>query len=112
MEAIIRTTLNIDDGLLAEYKRIAASTHRTLSYVIQDALRETLARRREAGARQPVRLPVIGGGGLRPGVDLDDNARLLELIESERDARLLRGSSADEAQRDDDTCDGTSAGKA
>jgi len=91
MEAIIRTTLTIDDNLLAEYKRVAADTHRTLSYVIQDALRETLARRREAAAGQPVRLPVIGGGGLQPGVDLDDNARLLELLESQRDDALREG---------------------
>jgi hypothetical protein len=91
MEAVIRTTLTIDDSLLAEYKRVAAETHRTLSYVIQDALRETLARRREAAIRQPVRLPVIGGGGLQPGVDLDDNARLLELLESERDDVLRDG---------------------
>jgi hypothetical protein len=91
METAIRTTLTIDDSLLAEYKRVAAETHRTLSYVIQDALRETLARRREAAIRQPVRLPVIGGGGLQPGVDLDDNARLLELLESERDDVLRDG---------------------
>jgi len=88
MEAVIRTTLTIDDSVLAEYKRVAADTHRTLSYVIQDALRETLARRREGASREPVRLPVIGGGGLQPGVDLDDNARLLELVEGERDERL------------------------
>jgi len=91
MEAVIRTTLTIDDSLLAEYKRVAADTHRTLSYVIQDALRETLARRHEAAARQPVRLPVIGGGGLQPGVDLNDNARLRELLESERDDALRDG---------------------
>ena len=95
LEAIIRTTLTIDDSLLAEYKRVAADTHRTLGYVIQDALRETLARRREAAARQPVRLPVIGGGGLQPGVDLDDNARLHELLETERDEALRSGPPAD-----------------
>ena len=50
-----------------------------------------MARRREAAARQPVRLPVIGGGGLQPGVDLDDNARLLKLLEGERDERLRSG---------------------
>jgi len=88
METIVRTTLTIDDHLLAEYKKVAAQTHRTLSYVIQDALRETLMRRHEAAARHPVRLPVIGGGGLRPGVDLDDNARTLELLEGERDDAL------------------------
>ena len=92
----MRTTLTIDDQLLAEYKQVAAVTHRTLSYVIQDALRETLARRREAAAGQPVRLPVIGGGGLRPGVDLDDNARLLELLEAGRDAELRETGSCDD----------------
>ena len=92
----MRTTLTIDDELLAQYKQVAAVvTHRTLSYVIQDALRETLARRRESAAGQPVRLPVIGGGGLQPGVDLDDNARLLELLESERDAELREAASCD-----------------
>ena len=91
METIIRTTLTIDDNLLAEYKRVAAATHRTLSYVIQDALREILVRRREAADRQPVRLPIIGGGGLQTGVDLDDNARLLELLEGERDDALAAG---------------------
>ncbi|HTX69609.1 MAG TPA: hypothetical protein VMH50_10750 [Thermoleophilia bacterium] len=36
----------------------------------------------------PASLPLIGGGGVRPGVDLSDNARLRELLESERDAGL------------------------
>ena len=91
----MRTTLTIDDELLAEYKQVAAATHRTLSYVIQDALRETLARRSDAAAGQSVRLPVIGGGGLRPGVDLDDNARLLELLEAGRDAELRDAATSD-----------------
>ena len=102
MEAIIRTTLTIDDSLLAEYKRVAADTHRTLSYVIQDALRETLARRREAAVRQPVRLPIIGGGGVQPGVDLGDNARVLELLEADRDASRREGPSSDTADAVDD----------
>jgi hypothetical protein len=91
MEAVIRTTLTIDDEVLAEYKRVAAATHRTLSYVIQDALREALARRQVAAGSKPVRLPVIGGGGAQPGVDLSDNARLLELLEAERDAARRAG---------------------
>lgn len=93
----MRTTLTIDDELLAEFKHVAAATHRTLSYVIQDALRETLARREEAAARQPVRLPVIGGGGVRPGVDLSDNARLLEFLEAERDTAFRGACPSDES---------------
>jgi hypothetical protein len=84
METIMRTTLTIDDHVMAEYRRVAAETHRTLSSVIQDALQETLVRRRGGARQQPLQLPVIGGGGFQPGVDLDDNARTLELLERER----------------------------
>jgi hypothetical protein len=97
METLMRTTLTIDDHLLAEYKKVAAETHRTLSYVIQDALRETLSRRREAAAGKPVVLPVMGRGGLRPGVDLSDNARTLELLEGRRDEDLREAAGQDEA---------------
>jgi hypothetical protein len=49
----MRTTLTIDDRIMAEYKKVAAETHRTLSSVIQDALWETLVRRRPALAPYP-----------------------------------------------------------
>jgi hypothetical protein len=53
-----------------------------LTAVLADALRETLARRQAPGKRKPVRLRTIKGNGVRPGVDLDDAASLLELMES------------------------------
>lgn len=87
----MRTTLNIDEALLAEFKQLAARTHRSLSAVIQDALRESLARQAAASSAKRVKLPTSGRGGLMPGVDLDDNAALTEILEAERDQRLLRG---------------------
>src|SRR5665647_242943 len=82
MEAPMRTTLNIDETLLADFKQIAARSHRSLGSVIQDALREALAARAERGAHAPVDLPVFrGGGGVLPGVDLDSNAALLDLMD-------------------------------
>jgi hypothetical protein len=78
----MRTTIRLDDDLMREAKELAAATGRTLTAVIEDALREQLARR--AAPRRRVELPVVhGGGGLQRGVDLDDNAALLELMESE-----------------------------
>ncbi|MCX6365003.1 MAG: ribbon-helix-helix protein, CopG family [Actinobacteria bacterium] len=78
----MRTTLNIDEALLADFREIAARSHRGLSSVIQDALREALAARAARGAHAPVDLPVFrGGGGVQPGVDLDSNAALLDLID-------------------------------
>jgi len=78
----MRTTIRLDDALFAEVKAEAARTGRTMTEVIQDALRESLARRARGGpARRPVDLPTFRGRGLRPGVDLDSSAQLLELME-------------------------------
>jgi hypothetical protein len=77
----MRTTVKIDDSLLIEAKSRAASSGRTLSTVIEDALRAALAGREHPGGRPRPDLPVFRGGHLQPGVDLDDNAALLELME-------------------------------
>jgi len=77
----MRTTIRLDDDLLLEIKQLAARSDRTLTSVIEDALREMLARQRKAKKRTPVRLPTVTGGGLQPGVDLDDSAALLILME-------------------------------
>jgi hypothetical protein len=49
--------------------------------VVEDALREALARRPARGRDRRTELPTFAGGRLLPGVDLDDNAALLELME-------------------------------
>lgn len=83
----VRTTIRLDDQLLSEAKQLAVRTGRTLTAVIEDALREALARRDEHGKRAPLRLKTFRGNGLQPGVDLDDSASLLELMESAPDPR-------------------------
>ncbi len=81
----MRRTIRIDEALLQEAKHLAVRTGRSLTAVIEDALREALARQREAGPRQPVRLVTVGGYGLRPGVDLNDSASLLGPMEAPDD---------------------------
>jgi hypothetical protein len=76
----MRTTISIDDSLLAQAKQVAALTGRSLAAVVEDALRESLSRRREH-ERRAVELPVFGEGGVQAGVDLDDSAALVELME-------------------------------
>ena len=56
--------------------------HQTLTAVIEDAWRERLARQNQPKLRQPVRLTVFAGQGVQPGVDLDDSAALLDLMEA------------------------------
>lgn len=78
----MRTTINVDDGLLAQAKLRAAESGTTLTRLIEDSLRETLSRRDEPGA-EPLETITFRGGGLMPGVDLDDNAALLELLDAD-----------------------------
>jgi hypothetical protein len=75
----MRTTIKIDDALLVEAKTWAARSGRTLNEVVEDALRQAFARRDEAGRR--VELPVFRSSRVMPGVDLDDSAALLDLMD-------------------------------
>lgn len=78
----MRTTILLDDALHRAAKREAARSGITLTRMIEDSLRERLARR-SAGAepRSRRRLPTFRGEGVRPGVDLDDSAALLDLMD-------------------------------
>jgi hypothetical protein len=81
----MRTTIRLDEKLLREAKLQAARRGTTLTALIEDALRESLARQHKTQQRKPVRLVTFGGKGLHPGVDLDDSAALLDLMESPHD---------------------------
>lgn len=76
----MRTTVKIDDALLAEARVRAARGGRTLNAVIEDALREAFAAKVVGPAERP-ELPVFRGSRLMPGVDLDDSASLLDHME-------------------------------
>lgn len=78
----MRTTVRLDERLLAEAKKHAAETGRTLTAVLEDALRESLARRSLRKKRTTVRLKTVRGNGVRAGVDLDDTAALMDVMES------------------------------
>ncbi len=77
----MRTTVRLDEQLLAQAKQLAAVSGKTLTSVLEEALREKLARRAASGRRKPVRLRVCDGVGLLPGVDLDDSSSLLDVME-------------------------------
>jgi len=79
----MRTTITIDEHLLAQVKQRAAATGRTVSQTIEDAVRESLLREDERPHRR-FKVKPWHGGGLLPGVDLDNNAALLDLMEGRR----------------------------
>ena len=77
----MRTTIKLDDSLLAEARAHAARTGTSLTAVVENALREALARRRGEDGGRSVDLPVFRSSRPLPGVDLDASAALLELME-------------------------------
>ncbi|MBI4483667.1 MAG: type II toxin-antitoxin system VapB family antitoxin [Acidobacteria bacterium] len=77
----MRTTVRLNDQLLAEVRQVAVRTRRTLTAVIEDALREMLARQQRQPRRSRIRLTTVGGRGVLRGVDLDDTASLLDLLD-------------------------------
>lgn len=78
-----RTTIRLPDDLLREAKMRAAERDISLTALVEEALREALSRsEKEESRRKPVSLTTAGGTGVQPGVDLDDTASLLDLMES------------------------------
>lgn len=76
----MRTTVRLPPGLMAQVKRLARETGRSMTQVIEDALRIAVARSGGAATRT-VTIVTATGDGLQPGVDLDDSAALLDLMD-------------------------------
>jgi hypothetical protein len=75
---VARTTLDIDDGVLRELKKKAAAEGRTLQAVVN----EHLKRAATVPAGPKYRLHLAGWRAeIRPGVDLFDRDKLLDLID-------------------------------
>ena len=77
----MKITIRLADNLVQEAEKQAADTRRTLDAVLDDALREFLARHSTGKKRKPVQLRTVKGDGLWPGVDLDAGAALIDVIE-------------------------------
>ena len=78
----MKTTLDIDDHLLADAKVLAARQRTTLTRLIEEGLRLRLS---PAPARSgKFVLPVMKGrGGLMPGIDPLSNKSLLDAADSD-----------------------------
>jgi len=83
----MRTTVRLNDELLRQARQMAAKSDRTLAAVIEDALRVAIDGRVARKGRVRTRLPTDHGRGVRPGVDLTNNAALVDLMEARDAAR-------------------------
>lgn len=79
----MRTTLNLNDDLVARAKSVAARERTTLTRLIEEGLRLRL-RPTPAPSAGAVLLPVHAGrGGLAPGIDPQSNRSLRDAADTE-----------------------------
>jgi len=85
MSRHMRTTVRLKDTLLEQAKREAARREETLTGLIEEGLRLVIAQSGAPRRRKKVTLPVCrAGGGTLPGVDLNDSASLLDIMDGRR----------------------------
>lgn len=73
----MRTTININEHLLAELKERAASSGTTVSRLIEEAVRSALGSR-DSQERKEFHLVTYGGTGRFTDLDLNKTSHLLE----------------------------------
>lgn len=79
--SIMKTTLNLNDQLLADAKVLAAQQSKSLTRLIEEGLQLRLRTPLDSAAPTRVRLPVFKGrGGLAKGVNPLSNKALLEAL--------------------------------
>jgi hypothetical protein len=83
MVLCMKTTIDVPDDLLIQAKKRAAELRRPLRALIAEGLRLRLAELKE-GRRKRKRLRLVTvAGGLPPGLDLRDRAKMHEWLQGE-----------------------------
>jgi hypothetical protein len=76
----MRTTLDLDDDLYTQVKVLAAENRRTVTSVVEDALRRVLIE--HAQSKKPIDLPVSKETGwVHPGIDINDARAIHDLLD-------------------------------
>lgn len=75
----MKTTLDISDPILKQARSLAARKNTTLRAIVEQALRDTLARERQAVHVVKLRTRTFGGNGLQAGLSWDDWGTIRDL---------------------------------
>ena len=78
----MRTTVQLNDQLHQLAREYAVVHGKTFTAVLEEALREKLLKREKRVAKKRISLKTVKGNGLQAGVDLDNNASLLDLMDA------------------------------
>jgi len=77
----VRTTIQLDDEVFRVFKQRAAQRGTSLAREIEQALRSEIADRAEAAQSEPYEVPTFRGAAPVPGVDLNSNAALADILD-------------------------------
>ena len=78
----MRTTLNINDTLLKEARKCSIERNCSLGEIVDEALRLSLVTQKKSDTAAVVRpLKTFAGSGIQPGIDLNNNASVLEAMD-------------------------------
>lgn len=77
----MRTTISIEDDVLARAKAKALERKCSLGDLVNEALLLSLSTDSRVRDASPYRLTTVKGNGVNPGVELNDNAALLDCME-------------------------------
>jgi hypothetical protein len=84
----MRTTIRIDDEVYRRVKQVADRSDRTIGQVIEDAIQLAF---RPTRTEVPIQaLPVFGGSGVMPGVDLTSNRSVAEAMDEDASLDAMR----------------------
>lgn len=84
----MRTTISLDDHLLKRSKKAAADRGVSLAKLVEEALRELLAKK--PAQKEWSLPPPTGGDGLAPGIDLTSNESVWSALERDDIEALQR----------------------
>ena len=80
----MKTTLDLNDALIADAKALAAQQRTTLTRVVEEGLRLRLARPPATKQKTRFKFPVLKGkGGVSPGIDPCRNSSLLDAADKQ-----------------------------
>lgn len=77
----MRTTMNLSDALFQSVKRRAEEEGRTVTSLIEEALRDLLAKSKSSAQVDP--LPTYGRVGSRMLIDIEDRDALFEALDAD-----------------------------
>lgn len=78
----MKTTLDINDELLARAKAASAKERKSLTALIEEGLRLRLRARKTDKSARAIELAIFNGkGGMRPGIDPLSNRSILDAVD-------------------------------